>query len=52
MNTEDKTIDDLIKQVKDFIKFKGFVRFDLPAYEKFHSGIQDFVCQNHFSEYA
>lgn len=48
MNAEDVTIDDLIKQVKDFIKFKGSVRFDLPAYEKFHSGIQDFVCQNHF----
>lgn len=44
----DITIDDLIKQVKDLIKFKGSVRFDLPEYEKFHRDIQDFIFKNHF----
>lgn len=43
-----KTIDSLIKQVKDFFVLEGAIRFDTPEYVKFHKQLTHYIYKNHF----
>lgn len=41
-------IDDLISEMKALYQVPGMIRFDTPAYEKFHQNIMSFIYENHF----
>jgi len=40
------TVENLIEQVRDLIRFKGEVHPDTPIYDKFHKEVADFVFEN------
>jgi len=43
----DITIDELIEQVRDLIRYDGRVVYDLPLYNKFHKEVTSYVIANH-----
>lgn len=45
-----RTIDSLIKQVKDFFALEGAIRFNTPEYVKFHNQLTNYIYKNHFED--
>lgn len=48
--SENITIENLIEQVRDLIRYQGRVVYDTPIYEKFHKDITEFVFENFFDK--
>ena len=44
------TIENLIEQVRDLIRYQGEVRYDTPIYDKFHKDITEFVFAHSLDE--